>query len=226
MEYALSPEMVEQLRTDRASVYDQALGLVEKWRDEAKSFDEVYRYEVESVGRTLLGEGEIRPSYVYMWQLEGSFRRAGVAEEDAAVTYPRLPAFRHPRPQLRTSALGRCCGHQSRAVSSLGRVKPPTQGLVTDIRMVSGLLPYCDAMLVDGEIAGYLRNEPLASSVGVYAKVFSSRTLEELIVYLRGIEQSATAEHLALVEEVYGPIAGSFVEHQYRRENGAGESSD
>ena len=105
-----------------------------------------------------------------------------------------------------------------------GRIKAPTQGLVTDIRMVSGLLPYCDAMLLDGEIAGYLRDEPLASAVDGWAKAFSPRTVDDLIAYLRDIEQSATAEHLALVEEVYGPIGGSYVEHLYRAE-GAGEDN-
>ena len=88
--------------------------------------------------------------------------------------------------------------------AAAGQKHPPTTGLVTDVEMVSLLLPYCDAMLVDGEIAGYLKEEPLASSIGFPCKVFSPRTIPQFMTYLDKIETAATPEHLKKVEEVYG----------------------
>jgi len=66
------------------------------------------------------------------------------------------------------------------------------------------LLPYCDAMLMDNEIAGYLKEEPLVSSLGFPCKVFSPRTLPHFMNYLDEIEGAATPEHLKKVEEVCG----------------------
>src|SRR5438445_10780200 len=76
--------------------------------------------------------------------------------------------------------------------AAAGQKHPPTTGLVTDVEMVSLLLPYCDAMLVDGEIAGYLKEEPLASSIGFPCKVFSPRTIPQFMTCLDKIETAAT----------------------------------
>jgi len=88
--------------------------------------------------------------------------------------------------------------------AAAGQKRPPTRGLVADVRMVSLLLPYCDAMLMDNEIAGYLKEEPLVSSLGFPCKVFSPRTLPHFMNYLDEIEGAANPEHLKKVEEVYG----------------------
>lgn len=39
-----------------------------------------------------------------------------------------------------------------------GRKKPPDRGMVSDIDMISTLLPYCDAMFIDREMFELLRH--------------------------------------------------------------------
>jgi hypothetical protein len=52
--------------------------------------------------------------------------------------------------------------------AAAGQKQPPNRGIVSDITMVSVLLPYCDAMLVDNQIAGYLQEQPLARQIFEY----------------------------------------------------------
>ena len=87
--------------------------------------------------------------------------------------------------------------------------------------MVAAFLPYCDAMLLDNEIAAYLREEPLAREVAGYTtRVFSPNTMELMMEYLRGIEAAAAPEHLEKVREVYGPGWEEAFETVYRSEQG------
>lgn len=111
------------------------------------------------------------------------------SESMKLVPFPRIRAMIHAAVARKAAA---------------GMKRPPTRSLAADVEMVSLLLPYCDAILVDNEIAGYLREEPLASSIGVSGKVFSPRTLADFMTYLAGIEAATTPEHFAKVEEVYG----------------------
>ena len=64
-------------------------------------------------------------------------------------------------------------------------------------------------MLLDNEIAAYLREEPLASEVARYdTMIFSPNKMNAMMEYLHGIEAAASREHLARVREVYGPRWG------------------
>jgi hypothetical protein len=36
--------------------------------------------------------------------------------------------------------------------AATGQKEPPNQGTVNDINIVSGLMPYCDAMLIDNKV--------------------------------------------------------------------------
>jgi len=88
--------------------------------------------------------------------------------------------------------------------ASAGQKKPPTRGMVTDIEILSTLLPYCDAMLVDRECAGYLREEPVRSRLGFPTRVFSMADKNQLLDYLDDIHDRIPEDHLRVVEEVYG----------------------
>ena len=35
-------------------------------------------------------------------------------------------------------------------------MKPPSKGTFTDVNAIASILPYCDALFVDAEMAGYL----------------------------------------------------------------------
>ena len=86
-----------------------------------------------------------------------------------------------------------------------GQKRVPNRGTPNDIDMISSYLPYCDAIFIDDEFAGLLREEPIATEVGKYGtRVFSTRTREEFLAYLREIQAALPAEHLAQVVVTYG----------------------
>jgi len=86
-----------------------------------------------------------------------------------------------------------------------GRKKPPNQGMVNDIGMISTLLPYCNAMFIDNECYGYLMEQPLYDQIKVYnTKLFSLNTKEEFLEYLNEIKLNISQAHLNKVREVYG----------------------
>lgn len=86
-----------------------------------------------------------------------------------------------------------------------GQKTPPNRGTVNDITVISSYLPYCEALYVDDQFAGLLREEPLATRLRPYgARVFSNRTRREFLDHLKAIQVDAPADHLARVSEVYG----------------------
>ena len=70
--------------------------------------------------------------------------------------------------------------------------------------MLSAYLPYCDAMFVDKEMHGLLDEPPLKTALNYGTKVFSPRSKQDFLDFLDQIENSAPAEHMAKVREVYG----------------------
>ncbi|HXR37845.1 MAG TPA: hypothetical protein VN776_02065 [Terracidiphilus sp.] len=89
--------------------------------------------------------------------------------------------------------------------AAAGQKTPPDEGMVTDIDVVSTFLPYCDAMFVDNKCRSLVANTPKTHKLPYRCPVFSSKTSDEFLQYLRDIRASATPEHVALVQEVYGP---------------------
>lgn len=88
--------------------------------------------------------------------------------------------------------------------AAAGRKKPPNRGTINDIEMISTFLPYCDAMFIDNECAGYLNEKPLVDKISFPTKIFSQSKREEFMQFLDEIEQSASQEHIELVTKVYG----------------------
>lgn len=89
--------------------------------------------------------------------------------------------------------------------AAAGQKKLPDEGMATDIKVVSTLLPYCDAMFVDNVCRSLLNEIPQTHKLRYKCEVFSSKTSSEFLQYLRCIRNSATPEHLELLREVYGP---------------------
>ena len=86
-----------------------------------------------------------------------------------------------------------------------GQKRPPSAGMWNDVTAIATFFPYCDAMFLDNECAGLLREEPLRSKPAPFGtRIFSSKTGDEFLAYLAGLEQKAGAEHVALVGQVYG----------------------
>jgi hypothetical protein len=82
--------------------------------------------------------------------------------------------------------------------------RPPSRGMSNDIDTISTLLPYCDAMFIDKECWTYLNEGPLRTELNFGTKLFSLNNKQEFFEYLDAIRASATPEHLATVQAVYG----------------------
>ena len=85
-----------------------------------------------------------------------------------------------------------------------GRKKLPTQGFASDVDVISGLLPYCDAMFIDNECSSILSEKPICDEINYPTRIFSLSNKEEFLEYLESIKNSASQEHLQAVREVYG----------------------
>lgn len=82
--------------------------------------------------------------------------------------------------------------------------KPPNIGLNYDIHILSTILPYCDAMLIDNECRSYLEENPLCDEIDYGTNIFSQNNKDEFIEYLDAIKNHVPQEHLEKVVEVYG----------------------
>lgn len=86
-----------------------------------------------------------------------------------------------------------------------GQRRPPSPGMWNDITAIASFLPYCDAMFLDNECAGLLREEPLRTKLAPFGtRIFSGKTGDEFLAYLAGLEEQAGPEHVRLVADVYG----------------------
>jgi len=222
----LPEQEISKLRAVRSRIHTELVKLFETWAREKRSFEEVFAEEVADFGRVLVAacrQSSVKamrvltgvdpltdldvflpsPAGLRLHAIQAALREGGVPTSDHVrrmLEYLSSESVQYV-PFLRIRAMLYAAVARKAAA---GQKHPPTTGLVTDVEMVSLLLPYCDAMLVDGEIAGYLKEEPLVSSIGFPCKVFSPRTIPQFMTYLDKIETAATPEHLKKVEEVYG----------------------
>lgn len=90
--------------------------------------------------------------------------------------------------------------------AAAGQKRPPSRGMTNDVRVISSYAPYVDAMFIDNECAGYLAEEPLrsVSRLPIRAEIFSLRTKDQFLHYLRQIELDADPVTKAQAHEVYG----------------------
>lgn len=225
----LPEDWIDESRRQREEVSTEIAAVFERWRAERKSYDETYREEVRGFGKGLVkayllhlsrfvrvAKGLEEPTLDLIGSstvhttlhLLDVLREAKVSEEQV---WPKLLEYLvsdalEKVPFVRLTAM-LYAAIARKAVA--GQKRPPSKGMTSDVEMVATLLPYCDAMLVDNEIAGYLREEPIASEVARYGTtIFSPRTLDAMVDYLKDIEVGASPEHMEKVREVYGPDWG------------------
>ena len=85
-----------------------------------------------------------------------------------------------------------------------GRKKPVSEGVFTDVNMISSLLPYCDAIFVDKENQSILEHGHILHRLGVKTKIFSLRNKEDFLTYLDELISSITPVHRKFLENYYG----------------------
>jgi hypothetical protein len=239
----LDPEgWVDSLREQRQRTAEGIAAVHERCRNSDLSFEELYRTELEAFGRTLIevyvAEARRRdeaieqgtvdleillPSSVsrLVETMHHVLHAEGVPEEELwakTVEFLQPETLEHiPYVQI-SCMLYAALARKARA----GQVRPPSRGMVNDVQVVSALLPYCDAMLLDNEMAGLLGEEPLRTSLDFDTRIFSWNTRDRFLEYLDEIREAVPNEHVELVETVYGPDWDTPYTTLYARAHGHG----
>lgn len=224
MQYGV--DWVDDLREARKKIHEQFSEVFKRWRSETnRTFDDWFEEEAMSFGRVTLGmywndlkrfagisSGRVAltvndlfpsPSVVLIHSIHNVFRNAGIQECDI---WPTTVEYLTSRcvgdvPFVKISSMLYAALARKAAA---GQKNPPNQGMVNDIRMVSALLPYCDAMFVDKECHSYLNEQPLSVAIDYGTRVFSLHTKAEFTKYLDEIEVNASKKQLDKVDELYG----------------------
>jgi hypothetical protein len=151
---------------------------------------------------------EKRSAYCPVWRVIMAFQQLGLELEtvrdrtgefftsDALLSVPAL--------RLRSMLMATWAREEQTST------KPPDRsdrGTLTDFTAISTSLPFCNAMFVDHRCAEYLRQQPLAGEVAKYeCEIFSVRTGEQFLSYLRELEEAVPEQQRMLVEDIYGPL--------------------
>jgi hypothetical protein len=233
-------DWVDELRAARERGAENIAAVHEGWRNmQPFDFDAVYRRELRSFGagtleqhlravqqqaRVLAGDepydiNALLPSSStsLVLSIHHYMREAGIAD---AELWPKTARFfmsgkLENVPYLRISCLLFTAMARKAAA---GQVRPPNRGTLNDVKTVATVLPYCDAVFVDNEIAAFLSEEPIRSRVGFETRVFSPNRRDEFLGYLDDLRDAVPDQHVALVREVYSdswlePFTGVFDEH-------------
>lgn len=190
------------------------------WRGEDVSFETRFREEALSYGPVVLrlvaarAAAMLDPPTVAAFQLindeaavtlltvRHALEDGGLAQDDSldqAMKYLTSDSLLNVPFNRLSSLLYAALARRARSGQ-----KGVTRGMTNDVRMISTLLPYCDAMFVDNECRTLLGENPIPGRLGYATRLFSHSNKNEFLDYLDEIEASASPEHIALVDAVYG----------------------
>lgn len=160
----------------------------------------------QSAGITPLDLGTLLPGLPYrlLHMLLELFRKHTADETQAvlsALEYLRTADF-ECLPFLRISSL--LLAALARRAAA-GQRRPPNRGMINDIQMVSVLMPYCDAIVVDKELHSLLCERDVQSRLAVPTRVFSPRNIDAFLTLLEETCNACTSEHRAIINQIYGP---------------------
>jgi len=220
--------LIEEIRTNRDKVDSYVRDIFKKWqKEESQDFDFWYKAERRAEAETLIklyqkdlerilkmsfGLIPFEPDAFFpgfanktIYAIKNRLKRQGISEEKDI--NKKLSEFLYSETfedaayikiaSMLYAAMTRRAAHQ-------GRKKPPGRGFFNDVKVISTLLPYCDAMFIDNECRTLLLEKPLCDDINYGTKVFSLKNKEEFLKYLEQIKYSAPEEHMKAVEEVYG----------------------
>lgn len=227
VEFQYQEPWIEEVRASRQRTHEGMLILFEQWQKEKDlTFDDWFNRESIQYGKSVLEHyygyykrledlskdmskitvNDLYPSNLVLMvnEIQTEFIEMGVPKSDAlqkTVEYLTSPIF-HQVPFVKISAL-LLAGLARKAAS--GQKRPPSQGMVNDIFMISNLLPYCDVMFLDNECATLLQEGPICDRISEYdTKIFSLNSKEDFMNYLDEIEKSIPETHKNLLNDVYG----------------------
>jgi hypothetical protein len=222
------PSLANELNSARCAMTAGLLEVCNRWRSDPDfSFEQTFKEERVGYAKKILGQFF---DYVQRFQaydpangppdLDVCFPPAGyllvtrmlsalesifptIEERIAYIRRFFVSDHFHSVPAVRISAL--FLATIARGVHS-GVKKLPTGGIFNDIDAVAAYSSFCDAMFMDKQISHLARQRELKKELSPNSRIFSLGANEKtaFIDYLKSIETAASAEHLRLVEEVYG----------------------
>ncbi len=219
-------EWIDDIRNTREKICNGFARVFKRWQSEKnKSFYDWFEEVANSFGRLVLGEyisyikriaerPEERPVFaidraMLPWRVKIvesiciAFQKAGVQDADIpdrTTQYLTSPYIKDIPFNKISSMLIAALARKAAA----GQKTSPDVGMDYDIKIISTLLPYCDAMFIDNKCHAYLKEKPLCDEIGYGTAVFSQYSKEEFLEYLNEVEKNASKEHLDKVYEVYG----------------------
>lgn len=224
----------EAIRHIREQQYQGLLHVFEQWKTDKTTYNQSFMEEAAAWGRATIETfadymatyAQIQARYAAEIELTGTYTPLQAEDllppaaaklifgmlrilegMDMAEALAKIGAFfRSPHllkvPYIRLSSM--LYASLARKAGA-GRVKPPSKGTFTDVNAIASLLPYCDAIFIDVEMAGYLGENPLREEVAKYpVKYFSLRSQGQFLDFLGAVEKEAQPLHLATVSEIYG----------------------
>jgi len=187
-------------------------GIKEEKKAEARTLIELYQKNLErllkmSYGLIPFEPGAFLPGFANkaLYVIIKRLKRKGISEEKDV--NKKLSEFLYSEtfedaPYIKIASMFYAA--MTRRAAHKGRRKPPGRGFLNDVKIISTLLPYCDAMFIDNECRSLLLEKPLCDDINYGTKVFSLSNKEEFLKYLDEAKQSVSEEHIKAVKEVYG----------------------
>ncbi|MDP2633065.1 MAG: hypothetical protein Q8P25_05100 [Candidatus Curtissbacteria bacterium] len=202
--------LVDDIKKERGQIHQFLASVYKRWLlEKNKTFNDWYREETDAYLPTLMKDYSFRLILTTMFRDLENIGMSEAESSDRITDY-----FKSGRlittPYVMISA-GLFASLARKA--SLGKKTLPTKGMVTDVKTIASLAPYCDAMLIDNECRAMLTEEPLKTKLKLDTAFFSQSNINDFIKYLDGIEKAASKKHLKTIGEVYGDNWGEpFVE--------------
>ena len=218
------PGRTEELRRVRSNIHARLQEVFSQWQRDKKSFTEVFAaeksayrvnlitgYQSQFLKRAqMMAQGQmpsledLMPSAAetQMLSLQHLFRLNAV-DKTQSVEMLREFLTSEAIDNAPFSVIGGAMYASLSRKAASGQKRIPNQGTANDVEILSALLPYCDAMFMDNECRALLKDIPQSHTLPYPCKVFSKNTGAEFIRYLTAIRDSATSEHLKIIEEVY-----------------------
>ena len=209
------PTLADELRKNRDKTSDALIKVFNRWQTEKnKTFNDWYNEERLSYGKYIkeiylnglfkhdIGALTSNPSII-MTVIHRKLGEKGLTDEEGmkkSFEYLDSESLKEiPYVQISSILFGSLARE-----ASLGRKKPPTQGMMNDIEAISCYTPYCDAIFIDNECRRLLNQGIKETGYNLKTKIFSQDNKDEFLQYLDDIEKSVSKKHLEKVKEVYG----------------------
>lgn len=229
VDFKIRVKEIDDYRNSRIKVNEKIIELFDEWKKEKKTFEQFYDKESSAYGpllvrryldamgkmlHALINNIEI-PTEEYISLAMGESNtlitnlmhylpeKQNEAEKlKIIVPYLQSEEFKKLPFNVISSALWAAIEYQ---VSTGGRLNPPNVGMMNDIEMVSILLPYCDAILVDRDMYSILNFGKVKKITDIYkTKVLSLSNKDDLFQFLENIKNKSSQNHFKLIEKVYG----------------------